>query len=121
MHNLITFSIVFTNKNRWGHFEPPPRLHTNNKKGGRHPPNGPHTATKKKERWCPLDPPPPPSKLRSVNPPSKLRLIIAVTDKVEQLVGAAVLDVDDGAPPLRPVPHDPQHQGEHDTRQPLSG
>ena len=51
---------------------------------------------------------------------SKLPSILLV-DKVEQLVGAAVLDVDDGAPPLRPVSHDPQHQGQQDTLKPLSG
>ena len=30
VHNLITFSIVFTNKNRGGgHFEPPPHIKKN--------------------------------------------------------------------------------------------
>ena len=42
-------------------------------------------------------------------------------DQVELEPGPALLDLDDGAPPLRPVPHDTQLQGKPDPRKPLSG
>ena len=48
-------------------------------------------------------------------------MLLQLPDQVCQQPGPAVLYLNHGAPPLRPVPHDPQHQGEHDTRQPLSG
>ena len=42
-------------------------------------------------------------------------------DQVELQPGPALLHLHHGAPPLRPVPHDPQLQGQPDTRQSLTG
>ena len=46
---------------------------------------------------------------------------LIVVDQEQQLPGHAVLHLHHGAPPLRPVPHDPQHQGQPDPWQPLPG